>query len=209
VNEATGKANRWKDVKEDATKAYAAAEGIDEDSEEFKAITDAEVQDWMAYNKAIEDTNTNYEKYLELLEDSDKDWDALDNIKKTWKDQTKDLKTLKEGMSEYSDKIKQAKKMGQDWSEAFPKGSELKKSAKEMNKYADTIRDDLGEALDITTDEMKESVIDGEFVAENAELIEKAMQGNVDAIEELQDKAAHKILLSVDIATLSDDMQSC
>ena len=52
-----------------------------------------------------------------------------------------------------------------------------------MNKYAETIRDDLGEALDLSSDAMKESIIDGEFVAENAKLIESALEGDMDAIE--------------------------
>ena len=59
-----------------------------------------------------------------------------------------------------------------------------------MNKYAKTIRDDLGEALDLSSDSMKESIIDGEFVAENAKLIEEAMQGDIDALIALQQKAA-------------------
>lgn len=186
--------------KEDKNGNYKNAEGEKID----KGDIEQKVANWLAYKKAVDDTNASFDDYKALLEDAEQDNEALANIKNTWKDQSENIKLAKDATNAYAKEIKQAKKDGKDWSEGIS-DEKMKRAAKAMNKYAETIRDDLGEALDLSSDAMKESIIDGEFVAENAKLIESALDGDIDAIEQLQDKAAHKILLEADIK--SEDMQ--
>lgn len=186
--------------KEDKNGNYKNAEGEKID----KGDIEQEVANWLAYKKAVDDTNASFDDYKALLEDTERDNEDLANIKNTWKDQSENIKLAKDATNAYAKEIKQAKKDGKDWSEGIS-DEKMKRAAKAMNRYAETIRDDLGEALDITSDSMKESIIDGEFVAENAKLIEDALEGDMGAIEQLQDKAAHKILLEADIK--SEDMQ--
>ena len=189
--------------KEDKNGNYKNAEGEKID----KGDIEQEVANWLAYKKAVDDTNASFGDYKALLEDTEQDNESLDNIKNTWKDQSENIKLAEEATNAYAKEIKQAKNDGKDWSEGIS-DEKMKKAAKAMNKYAKTIRDDLGEALDLSSDSMKESIIDGEFVAENAKLIEEAMQGDIDALIALQQKAAQKVMLNIDTSNMDDGVQT-
>ena len=169
---------------------YAEQNNIEKDSEEYTKITAETVKNAIAYQKALDDVNDRVEEYLKLIEDTEKDDKALKNISKTWEDQSDNFKTITDNAKEYEKAMKALKKNGGDWEKAFGDNKKLKKAAQAMEDYADLIRDDLAEALDISSDKIKNSVIDGEFIAQNGELIQDALGGDINAIQELQKQVA-------------------
>lgn len=169
---------------------YAKQNNIEIGSEEYEAITPETVKNAIAYQKALDDVNDNVEKYLQLIEDVEKDNKALNNISKTWEQQSNNFKIITDNAKEYEKAMKALKKNGGDWEKAFGDNKKLKKAAQAMEDYANLIRDDLAEALDISSDKIKNSVIDGEFIAQNGELIQDALEGDINAIQELQKQVA-------------------
>ena len=169
---------------------YAKQNNIEIGSEEYDKITEETVKNAIAYQKALDDVNDRVEEYLNLIEDTEKDNEALKNISKTWEDQSDNFKTITDNAKEYEKAMRALKKNGGDWEKAFGDNKKLKKAAQAMEDYADLIRDDLAEALDISSDKIKNSVIDGEFVAQNGELIQDALEGDINAIQELQKQVA-------------------
>lgn len=157
---------------------------LDKDNE----LTEDAVNNQMAYKKAVEETKEATKEYLALIKDTEEDNKALGNMKKAWEDNKKAINKANKEFEEHNELSKKTKT--------------------QMDDFAGVIRDDLAEALDITNDSMKESIIDGEFVAENADLIEKAMNGDVEALEKLQKKAAQKIMLGIETDGLDKDLKS-
>ena len=169
---------------------YAKQNNIEEGSEEYDKITTETIRNAVAYQKALDDVNDSVKEYIELVEDTEKDNEALNNISKSWTDQSKNFKIITDNAKAYEKAMKDYKSGAKTWDEAFGDNKKLKKAAKAMEDYADVIRDDLAEALDISSDKVKNSIIDGEFIAQNGELIQDALEGDVEAIGELQRQIA-------------------
>jgi len=57
-----------------------------------------------------------------------------------------------------------------------------------MKDFAGAIKGDLVQALDISDSAMADTVLDAEFMTENASLIKDALDGDAEALDALHDK---------------------
>ena len=85
--------------------------------------------------------------------------------------------------------------LGEGWEEW---GDILKKSDKSSKEYFDALsetQDALGDVLDLNEDAME--YMDGEFVADNLDLIGKAAEGNEEAVDQLREKLSQKMVVDI------------
>lgn len=147
---------------------YAEAHGIEKDSKEYDNIDEDDIAYMLAYNKALEEVEDNTEDYIKLLKDTKKDEEALKEIQGHW-EANKDL---------INAATKELEKHNGKWSKVS------KTTKKEMRKLAKAIKPQLMQALDLKDDEL--GVLNAKFITKNSKLIEKAITGDVKAIQKLQ-----------------------
>ena len=147
---------------------YAEAHGIEKDSEEYDNISEEDIAYMLAYNKALEEVEDNTEDYIKLLKDTKKDEEALKEIQGHW-EANKDLINAAN---------KELEKHNGKWSKVS------KSTKKEMQKLAKAIKPQLMQALDLKDDEL--GVLNAKFITKNSKLIEKAINGDVKAVQKLQ-----------------------
>ena len=147
---------------------YAEAHGIEKDSEEYDNISEEDIAYMLAYNKALEEVEDNTEDYIKLLKDTKKDEEALKEIQGHW-EANKDL---------INAATKELEKHNGKWSKVS------KSTKKEMQKLAKAIKPQLMQALDLKDDEL--GVLNAKFITKNSKLIEKAISGDVKAVQKLQ-----------------------
>ncbi len=147
---------------------YAEAHGIEKDSEEYDNISEEDIAYMLAYNKALEEVEDNTEDYIKLLKDTKKDEEALKEIQGHW-EANKDL---------INAATKELEKHNGKWSKVS------KTTKKEMQKLAKAIKPQLMQALDLKDDEL--GVLNAKFITKNSKLIEKAINGDVKAVQKLQ-----------------------
>ena len=147
---------------------YAEAHGIEKDSEEYDNISEEDIAYMLAYNKALEEVEDNTEDYIKLLKDTKKDEEALKEIQGHW-EANKDL---------INAATKELEKHNGKWSKVS------KTTKQEMRKLAKVIKPQLMQALDLKDDEL--GVLNAKFITKNSKLIEKAISGDVKAVQKLQ-----------------------
>ena len=160
--------------KEDKNGNYKNAEGEKID----KGDIEQEVANWLAYKKAVDDTNASFDDYKALLEDTERDNEKLSEVKKIYESNA-------EAINESSDALKSWKKdsknAGKTWDDFEKSNKQAAKTLKDFSKKSSKY---LAEALDIP----KDSMLDPEFVGENLELIQGAIEGDTEQLSELQKK---------------------
>ena len=147
---------------------YAEAHGIEKDSKEYDNISEEDIAYMLAYNKALEEVEDNTEDYIKLLKDTKKDEEALKEIQGHW-EANKDLINAAN---------KELEKHNGKWSKVS------KTTKQEMRKLAKVIKPQLMQALDLKDDEL--GVLNAKFITKNSKLIEKAINGDVEAVQKLQ-----------------------
>ena len=147
---------------------YAEAHGIEKDSKEYDNISEEDIAYMLAYNKALEEVEDNTEDYIKLLKDTKKDEEALKEIQGHW-EANKDL---------INAATKELEKHNGKWSKVS------KTTKQEMRKLAKVIKPQLMQALDLKDDEL--GVLNAKFITKNSKLIEKAISGDVKAVQKLQ-----------------------
>lgn len=147
---------------------YAEAHGIEKDSKEYDNISEEDIAYMLAYNKALEEVEDNTKDYIKLLKDTKKDEEALKEVQGHW-EANKDLINAAN---------KELEKHNGKWSKVS------KSTKKEMRKLAKVIKPQLMEALDLKDDEL--GVLNAKFITKNSKLIEKAINGDVEAVQKLQ-----------------------
>lgn len=188
----------WKKNQDQYRESYAAQNNLTYDAKKNKFtdsegnekdINDDDVKSLVAYNQALNDVNANFEKYREILKDTKRDNKALANVKEIWDKQSSAIK-------EASKELKNHKKEWKNLDKDLTKGIE---------KTAEQIRGDLVEALDLSdlSEESQKSLLDGEFLVKNAEDIEAALNGDVEALNRLQSAAAEQYV--IDFASTKDN----
>lgn len=147
---------------------YAEAHGIEKDSKEYDNISEDDIAYMLAYNKALEEVEGNTKDYIKLLKDTKKDEEALKEVQGHW-EANKDLINAAN---------KELEKHNGKWSKVS------KSTKKEMQKLAKAIKPQLMQALDLKDDEL--GVLNAKFITKNSKLIEKAINGDVEAVQKLQ-----------------------
>ena len=160
--------------KEDKNGNYKNAEGEKID----KGDIEQEVANWLAYKKAVDDTNASFDDYKALLEDTERDNESLSEVKKIYESNAEAINESSDALKAWKKDSKNAGKTWDDFEENNKQAAKtLKNFAKKSSKY-------LAEALDIP----KDSMLDPEFVGENLKLIQGAIEGDTESLSELQKK---------------------
>ena len=149
--------------------------------------TNEDVFKWLKHEEAINASTEALEHYQECVEKTIKIEKGLEKTKKYYDD---NKKALKEYFKSGKDSSKEAQKAFEEFSKIAQK--DLSETFKELIKDGDF--KDLEEVS-----ENLEDVFDSKFIEKNAKLIQKALNGDVEALEELGEKAADKYIIDLDI----------
>lgn len=182
------------DITDEDRKAFAEAHDYDYDvgkkkdkqvsstDEDGKTtyFSNDDVFKWLKHENAIEDAADALEHYQECVEKTIKAEKGLEKTKKYYDDNKKALK-------EYFNSSKTA---SEESIQAFKEFSKI--AQKDLNETFKSFGKNL-KNIDLT------EVFDDDFIEKNAELIQKAINGDVEALEELGDKAADKYIVDLDI----------
>lgn len=182
----------WKDNETLYKESYAAKNNLTYDAKKdkfkdsegnVKDITDADVKSVEAYDQALKRVTEDFDTYKKILKDTQRDNKRLEHVKNIWKEQSSAIKEAS----------KEINKHGKQW-------KELDKTLTQgIENTVSLIKDDLIEALDLTdlSKEGQDSILNGEFVSKNAEDIEAALNGDVDALNRLQAAAAEEYVVNI------------
>lgn len=123
------------------------------------------------------------------------DLDELrDSVKKTIE--------IEKGLANAKKIYKENKKALEEYSKASKEHKDTTKEQKEaFNDFATEVKKSLPKALAATEDEYKKlkKVFNDEFIADNLELIQKAIDGDVEAMQELRDVAADEMAVKIKV----------
>lgn len=139
-----------------------------------------EVEDYKEYTKHIMEMADESDILADSLE---KDAEAAAIVAKSAMRMNKGVESLAENFEEWNDVLKNSDK-----------------SSEEYCKALNDMKDAVSDLLDV-----EEDAVDSEFIINNLPLIEKAAKGNAEAIDQLRDAYADKILLDISVENNLDD----
>lgn len=189
-----------KGYKKSGDKYYETNENGDIDLSKEVKIDDSQLEYWIAQKEAINDYLKTFNKMKATVENSEKVWSAADNIKKGWEDGKKSLDTYKTNYEKYTKAID---KYGKDHKKANDLKETLDNNIKEIEKYTSSIKTDFANLLG-TSDDVAEKILTPEFALKNKEIIEGAINGNIDDLEALGEAAALQELV-IDNVNINDE----
>ncbi len=182
-------------------KGYSSAEAIQELGEKYKILgaqvdsivgrmgednlksMGLEAQDLKDYSKYLIDVADETEGLADSLEDQD---EAAVAVAKSIMRMNNGIETLNDNQEEWIDVLKHSAKESEEYFEALT-----------------DMRDAFGDLLDLTKEQ--EKYLDGEFFAENADLIKRAAEGDAEAIDSLRMAATEEILVKIGIENNIDE----
>ena len=183
-----------KGYKKDGDKYYETNENGDIDLSKEVKIDSDQLEYWIAQTEAVNEYLKSFDKVKETINNSEKVWAAADNIKKSWGEGKKSLDVYKTAFEKHNDAVK---KYGKNSDKALEIGKTLDKNKKELDQYVASIKTDFQDLLGIN-EETASQILTSEFVVANADIIEGAINGNIDDLERLGEAAALQDL-SVDV----------
>lgn len=142
-----------------------------------------DAQDLKDYSKYLIDVADETDGLADSLEDQD---EAAVAVAKSIMRMNNGIETLNDNQEEWIDILKHSTKESEEYFEALT-----------------DMRDAFGDLLDLTKEQ--EKYLDGEFFAENADLIKRAAEGDAEAIDSLRRAAAEEILIKIGIENNIDE----
>lgn len=155
----------------------------DGESETIEPVSDEAIFDWLKHNDAIEETIASQKEYNEAVKETEK-----------FNKKIKDVKEYYENNKDALDKYIKAQKNEKE-------ATKEQKAA--WDEFTKTAQKGLAKAFSSTEAEASklEKVFDSDFIEDHYEQIQKALGGDVEAIADLRDEAAKKIVLGLDVKT--------
>lgn len=188
---------------EDYKDDYAQAHNIKEGSEEYKAITNDDIANMLAYNKALEEVEGNVNKYIEAVQDTKIAKKAFSQIQDIWNDNSDSMKEATTAIASYNKTLKKTFNSTRDMEKATKKANkEWKKfmntdAGKKFGNMCDKIRPKLKEAFQIKDD--GNNLFSNKFIAKHQKDIDKAMDGDIKAFTRVQKALAKEEINKLDI----------
>lgn len=154
----------------------------DEDGE-TTYFSDDDVFDWLRHEKAIEEAIASQKEYNEAVKETEKFNKKIKDVKEYYEDN-------KDALDKYIKAQKNEKEATKEQKAAW-------------NEFAKTAQKGLAKAFSSTKAEASklEKVFDSDFIEEHYEQIQKALEGDVEAIAALRNEAAKKIVLGLKVRT--------
>ena len=173
-------ANGWKDFWSDSEtiRAYTAqTESGDWDKDSVKTINLDEIKLWYAQEQAKNDALNNVSNYVPIEEDSKSVWSSVDSIKEKMGNTNfaDTMNTLDENMASYRPEAS---------------GAQYLETINQIKSQIQELKPELADIFDTNVDSeaFNNMVKDTGFLRENAELLQKAFDGDAEAVNELRDK---------------------
>lgn len=156
----------------------------DDESEIIEPISDKTIFDWLKYNDAKEEAIASQKEYNEAVKETK-------NFNKKIKDVKEYYEDNKDALDKYIKAIKDGNK------------DVAKENKATWDEFTKTAKKGLSQAFSSTEEEASklEKVFDSDFIEDHYEQIQKALEGDVEAIADLRDEAAKKIVLGLDVKT--------
>lgn len=182
---------------------YAKAHNIEEGSKEYKAITNDDIANMLAYNKALEEVEGNINKYIETVQDTKIAKKAFSQIQDIWNDNSDSMKEATTAIASYNKTLKDTFKSTKSMETATKKANkEWKKfmstdAGKKFGNMCDKIRPKLKEAFQIKDD--GNNLFSNKFIAKHQKDIDKAMDGDIKAFTRVQNALAKEEINKLDI----------
>lgn len=170
-------------------KFYAKDENGNAKLDEEVSVTDTVLQKYEAQQQAIDKCTDSYKEYKAAVEASKKVWAAADKIKDSYdknKDSIKDLQKAQKAYSAAQEKVSK-ESTGRNKKERDAAKKKYDEAIKANNEYLKVVKENAAELLNIS-EETAEKVFTDDFIAENSELIEDAIDGDIEALDRLGEK---------------------
>ena len=138
-----------------------------------------------------------YSKHLMDIADKTEEWaDKNENLADSMNEDANAATVVAKSIMRMNKGIEKLAAKQEEWLDIL---NDSDASSEEYFDALNNMRDAMGDLLDLTED--AEKSLNGEFFAENAELIAQAAEGDAEAIDLLRDKSLEPIVLGIELDT--------
>lgn len=173
----------------------------DEDQKETKNISVSELRAWLENKLASEDTVANIDDYVGIEADSKTTWENASKAKETW---DKNQSTVNE-FSELRDSgVPQIEGYDEETLNNSYQAA-LESKASEVGEVLKQNSEEYAKMFDMTKEGFEDWINDSDNIIENFDLIQKAINGDAEAVNELRKKTGLNIGTIEDIQEAWND----
>lgn len=166
----------------------------DEDKKETKNISASQIRAWLENELASQDTIANVDDYVGIEADSKTTWESASKAKETW---DKNQSTVNE-FSELRDSgVPQIEGYDEETLNNSYQAA-LESKASEVGGILKQNSEEYAKMFDMTEEGFEDWISDSDNIIENFDLIQKAINGDAEAVNELRKKT------SLNIGTIED-----
>lgn len=174
---------------------------IDEDQKETKNISVSELRAWLENKLVSEDTIANVDDYVGIEADSKTTWESASKAKETW---DKNQSTVNE-FSELRDSgVPQIEGYDEETLNNSYQAA-LESKASEVGEVLKQNSEEYAKMFDMTKEGFEDWISDSDNIIENFDLIQKAINGDAEAVNELRKKTGLNIGTIEDIQEAWND----
>lgn len=167
---------------------------IDEDQKETKNISVSELRAWLENELASQNTIANVDDYIGIEADSKATWESASKAKETW---DKNQSTVNE-FSELRDSgVPQIEGYNEETLNNSYQAA-LASKASEVGEILKQNSEEYAKMFDMTEEGFEDWISDSDNIIENFDLIQEAINGDAEAVNELRKKT------SLNIGTIED-----
>lgn len=173
----------------------------DEDKKETKNISASQIRAWLENELASQDTIANVDDYVGIEADSKTTWESASKAKETW---DKNQSTVNE-FSELRDSgVPQIEGYDEETLNNSYQAA-LESKASEVGEVLKQNSEEYAKMFDMTKEGFEDWISDSDNIIENFDLIQKAINGDAEAVNELRKKTGLNIGTIEDIQEAWND----
>lgn len=173
----------------------------DEDKKETKNISASQIRAWLENELASQDTIANVDNYVGIEADSKTTWESASKAKETW---NKNQSTINE-FSELRDSgVPQIEGYDEETLNNSYQAA-LESKASEVGEVLKQNSEEYAKMFDMTKEGFEDWISDSDNIIENFDLIQKAINGDAEAVNELRKKTGLNIGTIEDIQEAWND----
>lgn len=173
----------------------------DEDQKTTQNVSVSEIRAWLENKLASEDIMTNVDDYVGIETDSKTTWESASKAKETW---DKNQSTVNE-FSELRDSgVPQIEGYDEETLNNSYQAA-LESKASEVGEVLKQNSEEYAKMFDMTKDGFEDWISDSDNIIENFDLIQKAINGDAEAVNELRKKTGLNIGTIEDIQEAWND----
>lgn len=173
----------------------------DEDKKETKNISASQIRAWLENELASQDTIANVDDYVGIEADSKTTWESASKAKETW---DKNQSTVNEFLELRDSGVPQIEGYDEETLNNSYQAA-LESKASEVGEVLKQNSEEYAKMFDMTKEGFEDWISDSDNIIENFDLIQKAINGDAEAVNELRKKTGLNIGTIEDIQEAWND----